>query len=125
MKLLPKLPKLFSQDDQVLDDGFERELIRREAEIGGRLFGPVPKGHHRQFFCLDQHTWVWYEEWIKDGKRQTVTTRYEVRPSGILKAQDGQGYRRLSGAEARNLYRATELYRQQVGAEYQRILQAA
>jgi hypothetical protein len=35
------------------DDSFKRELIRAEAEIGGQLFGPIPKGHRRQFFCFD------------------------------------------------------------------------
>lgn len=120
------LPKIFPRNDhQQQDDPIERELIRREAEIGGQLFGPVPKGHHRQFFCLDEYTWVWYEEWLQNGERKVVTTRYNVRPSGVLKAQDNQPYRRLSKSEARNLYRATELYRQRVGAEYQRLLQTA
>lgn len=128
MNLLPKLPKIFPQSDdrQQLDDSVERELIRREAEIGGQLFGPVPQGHHRQFFCLDEHTWVWYEEWKdRDGQQKSVTTRYEVRPNGVLKAQDGQGYQRVSRDEARNLYRATEMYRHRIGTEYQRLLQTA
>ena len=104
----------------------ERELIRREAEIGGQLFGAIPKGHRREFFCLDEHTWVWHEEWLDAaGQRHTITTRYDVRPSGVIKAQDGQGHQRLSKSEARNLYRATELYRQRVGAEYQQMLQTA
>lgn len=124
MKLLPKIFPLNNNDQQ--EDNAELKLIRYEAEIGGQLFGPVPAGHHRQFFCLDTHTWVWYEEWKdSEGKRQSVTTRYEVRPNGILKAQDGQGYRRLSRDEALNLYNATELYRQRVGAQYQQMLQAA
>jgi hypothetical protein len=41
-----------------------RKLIRREAKIGGTIFGPVPAGHRREFFCLDEHSWVWHEEWI-------------------------------------------------------------
>jgi len=120
------LPKLFQHaDNQRRDDSRTRELIRREAEIGGRLFGPVPEGHERQFFCLDAHTWVWHESWQENGKQRSVTTRYEVRPNGVLKIQDGQGYQRLSRTEARNLYQATELYRQRVGAEYQQLLRAA
>lgn len=120
------LPKLFQHtDNQRRDDSQTRELIRQEAEIGGQLFGPVPKGRERQFFCLDAHTWVWHESWQENGKQRSVTTRYEVRPNGVLKIQDGQGYQRLSRAEARNLYRATELYRQRVGAEYQQLLNAA
>jgi hypothetical protein len=119
------LPKLFQHSDNSQSGSVESELIRREAEIGGQLFGPVPKGRQRQFFCLDEHTWVWHESWLENGRQSSVTTRYEVRPNGVLKIQDGQGYQRLSRAEARNLYQATELYRQRVGAEYQRLLQAA
>lgn len=120
------MPKIFPRGDQSSqNDALDRELIRREAEIGGQLFGPVPKGRHRSFFCLDEHTWVWHEEWAENGKRQSLTTRYEIRPSGVLKIQGNRPYERLSKEEARHLYAATELYRQKVGAEYQRVLQAA
>lgn len=95
-----------------------RELIRREAAIGGTLFGPVPVGHSRQFFCLDKHSWVWYEAWKDDqGKLQHMTTRYEVRPSGILKAQGEQPYHYVNLDEARNLVTAIKLYNQQVPRE--------
>ncbi|HEX9594873.1 MAG TPA: hypothetical protein VF996_01985 [Candidatus Saccharimonadales bacterium] len=93
-----------------------RELIRREAVIGGQLFGPVPSGHLRQFFCLDKHCWVWHEEWIdqKTGQRQVLTTRYEIRDTGILKAQGDQAYHFLEPEEAKNLSDAIKLYYQQV-----------
>lgn len=125
MNFLPNLPKLFSADDNQSQDELERDLIRREAEIGGKLFGPVPKGHRRDFFCLDEHTWIWHEEWLQDGQRKTLTTRYEVRPDGVLKAQGSRPYQRLSIDEARNLYIAADLYYQRVGAQYQQLLQAA
>lgn len=95
-----------------------RDLIRHEAKIGGRLFGPVPKGGRREFFCLDKRTWVWHEEWIdSSGQHQTKTTRYDVRPDGILKAQDGQPYKLVTKDELRNLYYATQLYGQRVKSE--------
>ena len=124
MSLMP-LPRLFGQSDEERAAELERSLIRDEAKIGGRLFGPVPAGRRREFFCLDEHTWVWHEEWQHNGQRQVVTTHYSVRPNGVLKTQDGRTYQPLSRSEARNLYRATELYRQQVGAAYQHRLQAA
>jgi len=103
----------------------ERSLIRLESQIGSELFGPVPAGHRREFFCLDEHTWVWHEEWVaQNGQRQVVTTRYNVRPGGVLKIQGSNGYQPLNRDEARNLYRATELYRQRVGAAYQQMLAA-
>lgn len=95
-----------------------RNLIRHEARIGGTLFGPVPKGGRREFFCLDERTWVWHEEWVdKNGDRRVKTTRYDVRPDVILKAQDGQPYRPVTLREADHLVQAAELYRQRTRAE--------
>lgn len=95
-----------------------RALIRREARLGGELFGPVPAGVRREFFCLDKRTWIWHEEWIDEaGRRQVRTTRYDVRPNGILKAQDGQSYHRLTRREAEHLRDAARLYNQRVRSE--------
>ena len=91
-----------------------RNLIRHEAKIGGELFGPVPRGGRREFFCLDEHTWVWHEEWVDHyGQHQSKTTRYDVRPNGILKSQNGQ-YQKLSVDEARNLRAAVVAYRDKI-----------
>lgn len=94
----------------------QRDLIRREAIIGGQLFGPVPNGHIRQFFCLDEHCWVWHEEWIdqRTGQRQVLTTRYEIRETGVLKAQGDQPYHFVEQEEERNLLDAIQLYAGQV-----------
>lgn len=118
------LPRVFPRSDDDRRASIERKFLRRDAAIGGKLFGPVPKGVQRQFFCLDQHTWIWYESWIENGRRKSVTTYYEVRGDGVLKKQNGR-YQRLSRDEARNLYRSVKLYQQRVGSEYQRMLQAA
>lgn len=89
----------------------ERELIELEAEIGGKLFGPIPAGHRREFFCLDEHTWVWHEEWVDENRQRRVTsTRYEIHDNGILKAQDGKVYKFIEGDELRNLVLAIRLY---------------
>jgi len=94
-----------------------RELIRREAKLGGELFGPVPEGVRREFFCLDKHTWVWHEEWTdQQGIRRVLTTRYDVRPSGILKAQDGQPYRYVGLEEGKHLSKAMRLYKERMHA---------
>jgi hypothetical protein len=87
------------------------QLIRREAVIGGELFGPVPKKSVRSFFNINHNTWIWHEEWVdKDGQRRMVTTRYEIRPNGVLKAQDGHSYHYIDVNEARNLYNAIQTY---------------
>ena len=103
-----------------------RDLIHHEAKIGGELFGTIPKGNRREFFCLDQHTWVWHEEWIDhNGKRQFMMTRYDVRPSGIVKSQGNSSYQRLTHDELKNFYRAVKMYHKRVTTEYNRMLQAA
>jgi len=95
-----------------------RNLIRHEARIGGELFGPVSKGGRREFFCLDKHTWIWHEEWVdQTGTRQIKTTRYDVRPTGILKAQDGQSYQSVSDQEALRLRQAVDIYVDRVRTE--------
>ena len=115
MNVLPK----FAISDQQRRAAIEQELIRREAAIGGQLFGPVTTGRKRQFFCLDTRTWIWYEEW-KDasGQQHAITTRYEVGPSGVLKSQNGKAHSRLSYEEAKNLYRAVGLYMERVRTDY-------
>lgn len=98
-----------------------RDLLQHEAKIGGELFGKVPQGGRREFFCLDQYTWIWYEEWTdKKKQRQTRTTRYEVRPGGITKIQDGQSYQQLSDGEAVRLFEAMRSYERRVGNELYR-----
>lgn len=95
-----------------------RELLKHEAKIGGELFGPVPNGGRREFFCLDRHTWIWYEEWTDKSKQvQSRTTRYDIRPRGITKIQDGQKYKELSDGESLRLYEAISNYERRVKNE--------
>lgn len=95
-----------------------RNLIRHEAKIGGTIFGPIPKGGRREFFCLDERTWVWHEEWIdQNGQHKSKTTRYDVRPNTILKAQDGSHYQPVGPEEAQHLREAVVLYEKRVKAE--------
>ena len=93
----------------------ERELLTLESEIGGKLFGPVPAGHRRKFFCLDEKTWIWYEEWRDETKKlQSSTIRYEVSQQGVLKVQEGGRYAYLEGDELSNFGLSVRLYYEQV-----------
>lgn len=93
----------------------ERELLRLESEIGSKLFGEIPAGHVREFFCLDATTWIWHEEWRDtNGSQQRSTIRYEVQGSKILKVQEGARYSFIEGQELENLALATRLYYEQV-----------
>lgn len=92
-------------------------LIRHEARIGGEVFGAIPAGHRREFFCLDEHTWVWHEEWRDaDGQQRIRTTRYDMRPDGVLKAQNGH-YQRVTAGEASRLGKAIDIYIERVNRE--------
>jgi hypothetical protein len=95
-----------------------RRIIRQEATIGGRLFGPLASGSRREFFCLDEHTWVWHEEWQDEaGQIHMVMTRYDVRSDGVYKAQDRQPYQYIHPTEARRLYKAIAAYNQAVDGQ--------
>ncbi len=112
------LPSTRAQRQRDREAELYRSLIRREAKIGGEIFGAVPKGVKREFFCLDQHTWIWHEEWVDTkGIRRIKTTRYDVRPTGILKAQDGQQYQHVSLEEADRLVQASQVYEQRMHDE--------
>lgn len=106
-----KLPRKHTQLKQMS----ERQLIQLESKIGRELFGPIPKGHQREFFCLDDTTCIWYESY-KDQKGQTVesTTRYEIQGDKILKVQAGARYSYLEGAELKNLLLAIGMYYERV-----------
>ncbi len=94
-----------------------RNLIHHEAEIGGSVFGPIPKGNRREFFCLDEHTWVWHEEWTDEtGQRHVRATRYDVRPDGLLKSQNGH-YQRASAHETSKFKQAARQYVDRVNRE--------
>lgn len=109
------LKVILGQNEQQAQIDEYRDLIRREAAIGGELFGHIAAGRTREFFCLDKNTWIWHEEWTDAaGKRQSKTTRYDVRPDMILKAQNNGTYHQVEGAEARNLIKAAQLYHDRV-----------
>lgn len=97
----------------------ERDLLRMESAIGRELFGPVPQGHQREFFCLDNRTWIWYEHWTDPQTQQPkeATTRYEIHSNGIIKIQEGQAYKVLEGQELKNLEAAVKIYHQRVMLE--------
>lgn len=96
----------------------ERELLKLESAVGAKLFGPIPEGHRREFFCLDETTWIWHEEWIGDDRKlQTSTIRYEVNEHGVLKVQEGAKYNYLEGEELQNFALSVRLYYEQVARE--------
>ncbi len=105
-----KLPK-----KRTLKKFTERELLTLESEIGSKLFGPIPEGHRREFFCLDEKTWIWHEEWLDEKKKlATSTVRYEINEHGVLKVQEGARYSYLEGDELQNFGVAIRMYYEQV-----------
>ena len=111
------LPKIAARNTEQRRAVMYRDLMREEAQMGGQLFGPIPSGRRREFFCLDEHTWVWHEEWTDDqGIPHAVTTRYDIRPQGILKSQGNASYQLVTGEELTNLHRAARLYRDKLEA---------
>lgn len=122
LKLTDKTPRKVIENRQ---DKLRKSILRHEARVGGRLFGPVPKGTTRQFFCLDEYTWIWYEAWAEGGRRKSKITRYKVGNTGIVKSQDGQSDKLISKEETRRLVNAARNYQKQVELEvYKPIIDA-
>jgi len=109
-------PTLHMPKNRPLKKLTERELIQLESEIGSKLFGEVPAGHRREFFCLDARTWIWHEETKNPttSKLESRTIRYEIHATGILKVQEGARYSFIEGVELDNLVAATAMYYEQV-----------
>jgi len=127
MTFFPKLLSVVTPKtaEEKWNDAYRR-AIQEEAKVGGKVFGPIPEGIRREFFCLDERTWVWHEEWKDEtGKQHIRTTRYDVRPHGIFKAQNDQPYQPLTYQEASNLFAAAKRYQEMVRAELIPLLQGA
>ena len=105
-----------NKKDRPLQKLTERELIQLESQIGVTVFGQMPPHvKRREFFNLDESTWIWYEEIIKpDGKTEELTTRYEIQPKGILKIQPNYRYSYLEGVELQNFVLAAKEYYERV-----------
>lgn len=120
------LKGIISGSDEQRRANDRRAILHHLAKIGGNVFGPIPAGVRREFFCLDRHTWVWHEEWTDNsGQHHAVTTRYDVRPSGIVKSQGANQYQRLTPVEEKNFRQAANLYYQRASRELQHMAQQA
>lgn len=94
----------------------DRQLLQQESSIGRSLFDDIIGGHQREFFCLDENTWVWSDQY-KDQKQQprSQTIRYEIHPGGILKIENGgKSYYFLKDHELDDFAQLVQNYRQQV-----------
>lgn len=120
------LKSVMRQSDEKRRTVARQAVLRHLARLGGQVFGPVAAGARREFFCLDRHTWVWHEEWTDEtGRRHAMTTRYDIRPNGvIMKSQGPHSYQRLTPSEERNFRAAAEEYYQQASHELHRLAAA-
>lgn len=112
IKALLRMPRVPSK--RPFQQLTERELLTLESEIGAQIFGPVPAGMRREFFCLDEHTWIWHEEKLDKKNPESSTIRYEINEHGVLKVQEGARYSYLEGEELKNFAVAVRMYYEQV-----------
>ena len=85
------------------------------------MFGSIPQGGRREFFCLDEKTWIWHEESLDENHRlQSSTVRYEISSQGVLKVQEGARYAYLEGEELKNFGIAVRMYYENVAREVYR-----
>ncbi len=87
------------------------DLLNEESRLGSTIFGPIPAGHHREFFHDHNNVWIWYESWRDANRHQRqITVRYEIRPTGVYKKFTAGKYTPLDGAELHNFRKATHAY---------------
>lgn len=80
----------------------ERNLINAESALGRTLFGTIPAGSSREFFCLQKNVWIWSENGL--------IIRYEVRENGVYKKVGEGGYHKVTGEELEHFTAATKAY---------------
>ena len=88
----------------------EADLINAESALGATLFGPIPKGHRREFFRYRHNVWIFHESWLEGNKKCESTITYEVRENGVYKIPLGGEYTKIRGKELENFCRATAEY---------------
>ena len=88
------------------------ELIAREAEIGGAIFGAEQADEDRKFYCLDERTWVYQNTYrdLTDGKQKTMVIRYELHQNGVMKIINSKNHSMVDDEEAERLIKAIKLY---------------
>ena len=87
------------------------ELFDLKSELGSQIFGPVPNGIRREFFNLNETSWIWHEEYTDgNGHLRRFTTRYEIRPDKVVKIQPGPRYFEVKDKELENFHAAVNAY---------------
>lgn len=103
------LKSLFNADKKRLKLT-EADLINAESALGATLFGPVPKGHRREFFRFKHNVWIFHESWMEGSEKRESTITYEVRENGVYKLPLGGEYIKIKGRELENFCKATAEY---------------
>ena len=93
------------------------DLVRRQPTLARSIFGEVSQGGSREFFCLDETTWIWHESWKDETGYHTKRTKYEIREDDIVKSVNEGNYQSVSMEEATNLRNAVRLYTKRVNEE--------
>ena len=114
-KIYALLPKRF---DGTLS--IPKRQIKKEAYLGGRIFGNLQRHQQREFFCLDPKTWIWHESWRdkETKKQQAFMLRYDITSDQIYKRKDDDNRPHLLGQqESLNLQTAIAVYQTEVLAK--------
>jgi hypothetical protein len=78
-------------------------ILRHESKLGAKIFKKSKDSMNREFYCLNETTWVW--------RQGAETVFYKVNPTNVYKSNDGVNYRLASKKEASHLYKAAKVYR--------------
>jgi hypothetical protein len=111
--------RVLSEKDAEIVSKLRNSLLKIEARVGGKIFGSSEDSQKREFYCLDEHTWVYRQA---DTVGNKIINYYDVRPSGVFKLKDGS-YQKLESVELSRFVEAVKIYQQKVMQEiYFRII---
>jgi hypothetical protein len=105
--------KVLSEKDAEIVSKLRTSLLKIEARVGAKIFGGTDGVYRREFYCLDNHTWVFKQA---DQEGNKLTTYFDVRPSGVFKLKGGS-YCKLESVELHRFVEAVKIYQQKVMQE--------
>lgn len=111
MKLFSK--KHTTQPQESVESRLRSKILdytKQERELTRQLFGELGVGRRRDFFCQDEGTWVWYEEWREGSHRRYMTTKYFIADDQISKTLNGGDKQPLEAEEMKNFVQAVIKY---------------
>ncbi len=113
-KVLTMTKEIIDLRNQASGDNPEtqQQLLQKEGALGGKIFGELRPDQSRTFFCLNETTWIWSDNWFDRNERRATnqTVHYQVQKLGVTKITQGISSAFIEGDEFKNFFNAVTIY---------------